>query len=380
MSRFVDRQVRLRCLRLLVAATTYPFCPLSGQADVPAVFVHGISSSAATWNLSSIITSQYRVYAIKPDLPSTRRYGEQADSLVTIAGPYVGSGLIGIGHSNGGIITREARRKGLYYVSIATVGTPHQGAPLAESVRNGSVDTWAGNAQYMLVSPWLQAPQPTNNVWRYILQRYTYSASSWINVMTLSRRVLTNSWDVLDQMRPGSAFLQDSLGRPDASGSPEALIPNRVSIQVSAPSATTGIIFSGIRPSFRSEAIVARTAMIASYSLMGAYYAALDRGPSHPMHSQYVSASTRFVAGAAYMLSWDRQWCALIGAASYTSFSLGQNGCVASDGVVPVSRQFWNGANHIPVQAEGHQAETNNVTVLQLLGQWGVGAANVGVR
>ena len=44
---------------------------------------------------------------------------------------------IDVGHSNGGVVSRDANRAGRNFKGIITVGTPHQGAGIAANVLNG---------------------------------------------------------------------------------------------------------------------------------------------------------------------------------------------------------------------------------------------------
>lgn len=346
---------------------------LSAQ-DRPMVFAHGLKSSAQTWTgTANLVTTSYRVRAIIPNLPWSDSYGYQAGQLKYLLGGDT-TQLVALGHSNGGIVLRETRRAGVGFSSIVTVGTPHQGAEMARSVRLALVDTFAVRYLGYMFDPWVSAPQPTDILWRYLFNRFYYSYTTWQNVFTLSRSFYTKNWYVLGEMEPGNGFLTGTLGQPNAAGSPESSIPSRVSIGVSAPSPHLGIIFSGIQPSYRTQAIAARTAMIAGYYLMADYYSHLRLRVTDPLYNAKRNAPAKFLLGGVSMLLWDTEWCKIIG--TYQ----GPFSCAASDGVVPLSSQYWPGSNFVPATANGHTVETGASHLQQTYLTWGVVNANIPAR
>ena len=352
----------------------------AAQGPRPVVFVHGISSEGSTWGIAPILEQQYLIRPIQPDLPSRGHvtYGDQAIALRSLLAADT-TDMVAVAHSNGGIATRLARRNGVDFRAITTIGTPHQGAPLAQSLLNGSVSAWAGEAAFLLNDPWFNAPRPNNQYVRFLLALHWSSALSWQIAVELARNAVMNSWAVVPQMVPGSTLLSDTLGTPDVRGNAEQLIPTRVSLQVSAPSATTGIIFSGIMPQHRTAAIAARSAMISVYSAWSAYYY-LNPGPSGTWERfRRMQTSQNMALGAASMLAWDRNWCRLIGS-GVGSFSTYYGSCAPSDGIVPVSKQFWPGADNVAAVTAGHTAETTNTNIADLVGTWGLIRANVSRR
>lgn len=103
------------------------------------VLQHGFFSSAGTWcDMEQFLRNNVRVgYEMRFSLHSWQQsYEEQAADLTTrVNNSRAGNtGFIFIGHSNGGIVSRQlahTAQDGSIVRGIITIDTPHQGAPLA---------------------------------------------------------------------------------------------------------------------------------------------------------------------------------------------------------------------------------------------------------
>jgi len=111
---------------------------LGGVQNV--VFQHGILSSAKTWDRMKNWLNQDFLFGteIIPSLSSTDSLANQGTALYNEINSVGGNQYILIGHSQGGLISRYAGQ--LYQTGsqnqttlkgVVTLGTPHQGAPIA---------------------------------------------------------------------------------------------------------------------------------------------------------------------------------------------------------------------------------------------------------
>jgi pimeloyl-ACP methyl ester carboxylesterase len=117
--------------------------------DTALVMVHGINSNETTWSFAaSQLQWQLRVVPVLPGLNWLRSEPEQASQLASILD---GDGHTSnparrmpfVGHSNGGLVSREYSRSGGRLSHAVTVGTPHRGAFLANAFLAGYVTDYA---------------------------------------------------------------------------------------------------------------------------------------------------------------------------------------------------------------------------------------------
>ena len=116
---------------MLVLCLACGLTPVATAAqDVPTVFVHGIFSSSDAWRATSQrLAGTLQIAPHLPDLPSTSVLETQTAALDGALGGLPAS-TIAIGHSQGGLVTRQwSRTKALR--GILTLGTPHTGSQLA---------------------------------------------------------------------------------------------------------------------------------------------------------------------------------------------------------------------------------------------------------
>lgn len=366
---------RLASVLARAFAVASAFSALSGdakaqQVDRPIAFVHGISSDGGTWTMAPYLESLYRIRALRPSLPDNGHASFQTQAVALRAFLQADtSQVILVAHSNGGIVSRLARKNGLDVQSITTIGSTHLGAPLALNVLNGKVAGWGGRLIFTLKDAFEQAPISWWSWVRWLFNLFKIVANAWSATVQAGVSLFTSGWEVLPQMVPFGPFQANVNGQPSISGSPESSIPNRVSIQVFTPEPTTGIFFAGTSPTHRTAGIVGRTAMIAMYSMLSEYFQqSAWKANNLQKRNDHSAAAARFAAGAAALLAMDAKWCEMIGAAP-TSFTIAPNSCAQSDGIVPLANQTWSGANSIFATAAGHGAETSNFALANIVGQ-----------
>lgn len=131
--RLLTKLVLLGCVGSLPLSTTH------GQRR-PLVMVHGIRSEPATWDQDrASLVQSFPLFGLAPSVPWQQRQQTQAAALNTGALANLPSTSIAFGHSNGGIVLRQAVASGANLAGLLTVGSLHLGAPAAQNVMSGSM-------------------------------------------------------------------------------------------------------------------------------------------------------------------------------------------------------------------------------------------------
>jgi len=136
--------VSLRVGLLGAAGTLWPSVAASTQ-DLPVAFVHGFRGGSGTWlATSNTLAAQLQIAPILMTLPWSQAFSTQATSLNSFVSSL--ANIPGVAYSNGGLVTREHRRLFPGRLNrIATVGSPHLGAPIADNFENGTVNTFVSS-------------------------------------------------------------------------------------------------------------------------------------------------------------------------------------------------------------------------------------------
>ena len=123
------------CRLTLVFLLVVSLSNASLRAQQPVVFVHGLNSDGGTWNQAAQrVREDLDVRALQPTQSWWETYQQQAVQVESNPG-LIGlpEGTIAFGHSNGGIVSREWSKLHPLY-GLATLGTPHQGAPIVSHI------------------------------------------------------------------------------------------------------------------------------------------------------------------------------------------------------------------------------------------------------
>ena len=126
--------------------------PLTAQ-PIGILRQHGINSDSMTWKQANdSLAIKYAVPIRRFTTGSSGAYETQASTLLSrMGGPF--SGWAYAGHSNGAQVGREATSLGASYAGIVSVGSPLQGAWIAQSVNNHSVVRFVDNVVYETFNP-----------------------------------------------------------------------------------------------------------------------------------------------------------------------------------------------------------------------------------
>jgi len=313
----------------------------NAQGRWPLVLQHGFNSDAGTWSsASSYFQQQLYVQPFSWTTGWGSHLNTQADALRShmTSGQLPDSALI-VGHSNGGLVARDAS----YYQpfrAIVTVGTLHTGAPLAQSVRDGSVTNYGWFMYNLAATAYndYDFPDCCEDWWDNELYAARAAASdeAGLGLFIVSAAVyFTNSGsDALEDMSPNSAFLAELNGSTRMSHEAQT-VPYRVGIRSSLQS-WHHVIWDAIDPDNAANDTyltwILEDEFLYAWDYYSEYYHAAD--PNEYWKRYY---SGDWLAALAMLSGLNYSWCNFIGASNGGS-------CGASDAIVPFDRQTYPGA------------------------------------
>ena len=137
--------------------------PPAPTGDRNIVWVHGFKGSSDSWNrYSDKFQYEYKMHCWRASYPDDQLISQAAQTVqseVAFRGIAPNSNNIFIGHSMGGLVTREIDRQRTgsqqpeLYGGFVTFSTPHKGAILAKSVLEGKADLFIDDGIKALISP-----------------------------------------------------------------------------------------------------------------------------------------------------------------------------------------------------------------------------------
>ncbi len=324
---------------------------LPAQADT-AIFVHGAASDGSTWNYARGLFGSWfpSLHSFAPSLNQQTNLFQQSSQLAMQLSP-AGTSIL-LAHSNGGIVSREASRyKGAQ--AIATIATPHAGAPIATQLANIQERLgWIGFALadvavLATLDAWID-PTPVQ------LMQYTeYAAYAGVGGAIAAWHTATNFldlWAAFDQDDvPGSSFL---TGLPTGGA-------NRFSASVSL----------SVNAALGGPWILAFSeydATMLSNMLWGWGFTLYDYANELYQFIEWGSPESIFASigvGSALYLAWEFQnmpatWCSYVNA----------GGCFPHDGFIPSANHSFPGGQNTPIfNGPAHTFQTESFLIVDYL-------------
>lgn len=336
--------------------------PLAATAqDRPVVFVHGIMSDGGTW-AGAAARLQARL-AITPDTPSlsSRALYETQASELQHAVAHRDESLVAVGHSNGGIVSRElSRRRQLS--GVVTLGTPNQGAPIVSNLYAAS---WFDGQVSSAVNDVYRAFAYGCCDWQWILSAYSDVLHAVATFSTASLRqiagavALNAAIPVSLEMQPGSGFLA-GLNSPANLAREAYAIPGRVGIVSTARNFYYGGILRAAFPDHGDPLYLIRESARIGMEAYAAYIYA-----HAPFEDWWAFEIADGMINVAHLLGvMDAYWC-------YAVSDAGWNGCYVNDTIVPGWSQMYPGAGYIDTgwsgPAHGQQTRMSDSLLEQAL-------------
>ena len=335
--------------RLLVVVVTL----LSGAVspavllaqERPVIFLHGLASSPDTWlGASERLRQQTSIVPFRPTLNWTERYAAQANALQ--ADPWVatlpGHLTIAVGHSNGGVVARQWSRM-RPFSGIVTLGTPHAGAPLVSRFTEWASYASATSLYVGLVHQAFNRPSGTSWVAGQV-----HPMLGWVLGFAQSAVLdvagsLAIDWrlPVMEDMRPGSAFLRDLNSQANLSR--EAFdAPRRAGVI----SYAHNFYWAGpMRAAFPEHADAIAASLYSTIAGIDFWAAWILANAPHGDPAAIDQAQALFSL-AGHLASLDPIFCAMVSSAS--SYD-----CVPNDGAVPHTSQRYPNALNLVVGTDG---------------------------
>jgi len=357
---------RLLCVAAMALLLLASRTELARGQDTPVLFQHGINSDANTWQpVSDGLASVFALNPVRITTGSRRDYLEQSQILrdYTTTLP---SSAIGVGHSNGGIVLRDANRFGRNLRGIVTIGTLHSGAGIARSLANGTFGEWARYFFSVTSLPIIVYQQFYDNSWQW--QAGATAARYWNDFGVFFGGFgdlygLAYS-PLLDEMTPGSVYL-NALNSGANLARESSALSGRIGI-VSSLSSTNGVIFRSLWDQSTTNSLV----QVRDYdadALLGAhfYYLFYDNYDDPYFYEKTYYADLWYDAWFA-VSHMDIHWCYNIEA--YAGALPAYIFCTQSDAIVPAGNQSYPaGTLRYDISDVSHNEETSHGRTYQTL-------------
>lgn len=323
---------------LLAALLTGLAVPASAQ-DRVTLFLHGFSSSAATWqDTAARLGARLQIAPVVPNLPWHLPFDMQANHLNGLAGG-APPDMVAIGHSNGGLVARQLSTK-RPLGGLVTLGSPHGGAPLVRNARAAGVLYLStthklgtllhmlgavGNNQYTGIwfSPGL-APLRAAIAALGVTLEQAAAIGQYVVPAIPDLPAMTDA-------APGStalAFLNSAgnLARE------RAAVPKRVGLVFAAHDWWKGGPFVAVAPERQDQAQSAVVAGIAFLGYIRAYFDYPNVAPWDPYARSIRDQAASIIAD---LVGFNAVWC--------WATSNDASCATSTDGIVPTSAQYFPG-------------------------------------
>lgn len=142
MSRFIDVTPGRLAIAVLIAAAA------PAAAQQPVEFNHGFAAQGSAWvPTANLLRDEFEIETLTPTTQFGARFDVQSAQLRSHLDAWGRTGVIGMAHSNGGIVARNYTHLtgyGSRLNRLMTIGTPHRGAPIAQNLLNGRAPRYFG--------------------------------------------------------------------------------------------------------------------------------------------------------------------------------------------------------------------------------------------
>lgn len=359
-------RLHLAFARTSLAAAVSLATPAAAQR--PVSLVHGFADVADRRYSTQIRLQQEFGSAIavsRPQLGNVQAISTQAVQLEGSV-PATGNLAIAIGHSAGGVVSRELDRganRDLF--GIITVGTPNTGAPVAanEALGIGLFAQFATDVLY-----------PVNIYWGGYGDHEAMAAAVDAAVLVGAAigywefvRPLLSSAAAVD-LRPASALMSGAVGLNSATNiarEATAMGLRRESLIGTMPAGQQ--LCASISPNYVDTCAWTFDAVGDGFYGLWQYYSNYVDYNDPWMYAKRANAFYWLPAATALWYGANNGWCAIIGA----------NDCYAG-GFIPVDRQLWPGATNVfipgytPHQVEPERAIVQDQIVVRLRSTFGL--------
>ena len=374
------------CFRFLERASGWMAASLFATGSMlaqrqPLVMAHGIRSDASTWDTDAPLLQQaFPVTVSRATTPWTVSQLSQAAVLRENLLNSLPGSPIAVGHSNGGIVLRQAALLGTSFSSLLTIGSLNLGAPAAQNVSAGSMPGivlpleddfslfftyWRGatwTAQDYLIDEIIRA-----NVYGFALGvvnlalgnvGFNQNAPLWATMYPSSQYIVAlNSEDslrTLAQQVPERAFVRTKIGDEDLA------------------------LFRLAADEDGARGIMANFGFLQYLLLEGGYQLQYDNCGYYNQNFDKCFASQFLIYAAYDLIDIPARYCARMTVEGIHVNNPTRGYCGQSDGVVPYQNQVLRGLAasgfspvvEYTVDRVSHVEQTRNPTVLTRIKTW----------
>ncbi|MBK9291889.1 MAG: hypothetical protein IPM52_09720 [Bacteroidetes bacterium] len=302
------------------AIFVFLFCFLIAEAQRNVAWIHGLEGDEGSWaHYEQIFTLERNIISLRETYNTSNGLNTAAVQVIastnSFCNPYDTNNL-GIGHSMGGLMLRQADRitsgSNKRFGGYITVASPNYGAPIANSVLDGSVQSAAsvacnkladGPLAELFILPWgIYANLTTNAVCNFIAAN--------ANIQSLAGSPTT-----INDLKVGSQIIQQLKAHTDNSSIP------RISVWAEETSPVHWRMFSTEIYNNDLELVdkigVARNVYNAYYGVnltkaIAAAIGALYNPLLLPLSALYTYRSTQWKKGRDWFDDSENIWCGLI--------------------------------------------------------------------
>jgi hypothetical protein len=366
-----------RVLKFVFLASVAALLPPAAlaQSRQPVVMMHGVRSEGSTWNvLAPVLGSENPITTVTPTIPWGPPHVVQATQLYAQSLSGMPDTLLAVAHSNGGLVLRRAimGHPTLRFRGIATVGSPHLGAPAAENIESGSMGALVDPITQSIVEfglMWGSSPLLDIEDWALwvAMTESAVAIEQWIGNSVLGFFEFNSNHPVWGGIKPSGTLIQD-LNSGSRLAAEVAQIDNRVAIRtrIAVPD----------RAIFRTNGSEAnaegKEAQLQGFSFALILIAAAVQDRYCDVYSQHFSLSLCNATWYAQQLSYDLaalqyRYCKRLFYQFVPRWDLSLAPCDESDGVVPFIDQTWASASAVLDVPGGiahtEQTESNDVAI-----------------
>lgn len=324
--------------------------------DRPVAFIHGLNATDQTWqSAADALQQQLALQAYRPNPSWVDTFQDQAAQVQNEIGG-LPSSTIAVGHSNGGLVSRQWSRM-RYLDGLVTLGTPNHGAPLVDNLLHFTRFSFQ---VYNSISDIFDAFSECSGVWECAEQwswvLHANDLNDWL--VAVLNFIVTHPWDinntlgfmnvwpVLPQMAVQSPFMQDLNAN---AGSEQA--GTRVGIVSIAHNWNDAGWWRAIRPESADTVAYAVDFGALLLDAWATYiYATADPGDNRAL-----SIANKMTVASSVMIAMDSIYCRAV-----SSPNMGQT-CRPNDTVVPdQSQQLPNSLEVVMTDGPVHIKETTH--------------------
>ena len=341
---------RLAVPWLLGASSLLAAMPAFAQPRKSVIMQHGFLGDMGTWTAAAQSLQQtFDANFILTTTGWRNTFGNQANTLTANFYGGAGQDAAFVAHSFGGLLGRHMLRTGTPWRGLITVGTPHQGAPIAANIVNGTVASTLTTVATNIFEPfdYFQPPR-VSFLQAAILDELEFGVIDVLLNLYIIPAVTGNA-AVLAQAQPGSAFLVGAAGLNGAGAMANEALSTPTRWQMTSVHTLLPLVFPDDHEMGLACRIIVGGITPAEFCYgyqVAATYAMYDKFVEYSeatpwenpgSHTEILVGAIKWLTAFFELLLLDHTWCQLIGSV--------QNGvCLPSDGLIPASVSTWSGA------------------------------------